>query len=233
MTASAVDIIRAVVQDQLRGFRTAELGVVTAVYARASASDPNNYECDVRLRNSGLDLTRVPVVTSRVGAAAIPNQNDLVLIQFLHGDAHAAVIAGRLYNDVDRSPEAKPHECVYVCPDPEEAGIRRLYVQFPKGHTLTLDDDQLVLAMGATTITIGHDGDVVVQSNGKLTLTAKGDASLETKGSLTLRAQGDVTVEGQSATVKGTAGATLDGGSAATVKGATIKIAGKTDFVPA
>jgi hypothetical protein len=229
----AITLLQAIVRNELQGFKTAELGVVSAVYSHESASDKNNYQCDVKLRNSGLELKRVAVATQRIGSAAIPNKNDLVLVHFLHGDIHSAVITGRLYNDSDRPPEAKVHEFVYISPDSEESGVRRIYLEFPKGNKLLLDDDKLVLEMGKTKITINNDGDVQLDSNAKLTISAKGDTEIKTQGNLTLDATGDVSVGGNNVSVKGKTGATLDGSASTTVKGVTIKLAGKTDFAPA
>jgi phage baseplate assembly protein gpV len=230
----AVGIIRAIVRDQLRSLRTAELGTVTAVYPHEGESDLNNYECDVKLRDSGLELKRVAVGTSRVGFAAIPNQDDLVLLHFINGDVHDAVITARLYNDTDRQPRAAARECVYISPDQPESGVRRLYLELPNGNKLLLDDDKLVLEMGQTKLTVNHDGDLVIDSNAKLTVTTQGDASLEAHGNIELKTtSGSVTIEGSSVTVRGTSGATLDGGPSTTVRGGTISIAGKTDFSPA
>lgn len=229
----AITLIEAVIRDQLRSFKTAELGVVTNVYSHESSSDKNNYECDVKLRNSGLELKRVGVATQRVGSVAIPNQNDLVLVQFLHGDIHSAIITGRLYNDSDRPPEAKPHEFVYVSPDSAEQGIRRVYLELPKGNKLLVDDDKLVLEMGKTKLTINNDGDVQLDANGKLTISAKGDAEIKTQGSLKLDAGGDVSVGGSNVSIKAQMGATVEGSATATVKGMSVKVAGKIDFSPA
>ncbi len=165
MSTDFIDVIQAVIRDQLRAFRTAELGVVTQVYSHAAASDKNNYECDVRLRDSGLELKRVAVCTQRVGSVAIPNVDDLVLVQYLNGDMHAAVITGRFHNDMDRSPQAKDREWVYISPDKAESGVRRLYLEFPNDNTLLIDDDKLKLEMGKTTLTINHDGSVELKSN--------------------------------------------------------------------
>jgi uncharacterized protein involved in type VI secretion and phage assembly len=233
MSTDTVSLIQAVVRDQLRGFQTAELGLVTQVYSHESSADKNNYECDVRLRDSGLALKRVPVCTQRTGAVAIPNQDDMVLVQFLHGDIHSAVITGRLYNDVARPPEAKPHEFVYVCPDAEEQGIRRIYLELPKGNKLLVEDGKLVLEMGKTQLTVNNDGDVVLKSNAKLTIETKGDAAVKVTGNLDLDASGDVNLAGTNVSVKAKANATLEGSAGATVKGATITLAGKTDFSPA
>jgi phage baseplate assembly protein gpV len=228
--SDVVDLIQAIIRDQLRAFRTAELGVVVAVYPHRSASDKHNYACDVRLRDSGLELKRVPVTTDRIGAAAIPNPEDLVLVQFLNGDIHAAVITGRLYNDQDRPPEAKEHEWVYVCPDDAESGVRRLHLAFPNGNTLTLDDDKLTLEMGRTTLTINNNGDVALASDAKLTIDTKGDTTIKAKGNLELNATGDIKMEGMNVAIKGKTNASMEGTAGATVKGATVKVAGQIDF---
>ena len=198
MMTDTVTLIQAIIRDQLRGFKTAELGVVTAVYSHESGSDRNNYECDVRLRDSGLELKRVAVCTQRVGAAAIPNPDDLVLVQFLHGDIHAGLIVGRVYNDKDRPPEARPREFVYVSPDAAESGIRRLYLEFPNGNKLLLDDDKLLLEMGMTKLTVKHDGEVEVNSNDQnITLT---DQSGSNAVKISVQ-EGKIKVQGQTKVV--------------------------------
>ena len=229
----AVGLIQAVVRDQLRGFRTAELAVVTAVHSHASASDLNNHECDVRLRDSGAELRRVAVATGRMGAALLPAVDDLVLVQFLHGDVHSAVVTGCLYNDTDRPPTATAREAVYVSPHAAEQGVRRLYVELPNGNKLTLTDDEVKLEMGSTTLTIANGGDVSVASSAKVTITSSGDASVESRGALALKATGDVSIEGMNVTVKAQVAASLEGGATSTVKGPMVKLAGKTDFAPA
>ena len=198
MSTDVVDLIQAVIRDQLRALRTAELGVVTQVYSHAASSDKNNYECDVQLRDSGLELKRVPLCTQRVGSVAIPNVDDLVLVQYLNGDIHSAVISGRFYSDKDRSPEAKDREWVYISPDRPESGIRRLYLEFPNGNKLLIDDDKLKLEMGKTTLTINHDGSVELISNNQ-TITLK-----DQNGSNTIEidpGQGQIKVTGQTKVV--------------------------------
>jgi phage baseplate assembly protein gpV len=201
MTATdVIDVVQAVVREELRGFKTAELGVVTATYPHAAAGDTNNCECDVRLRNSGLELKRLPVATQRIGAVAIPNVGDLVLVQFLNGDVHAGVITARLFNDQDRAPEADDQELVYVSPDAPEAGKRRLSLEWPNANKLVVDDDKLVLEMGRTTLTINHDGEAVLDSGSQdITLTDHSGANLLTiagsGGRVTVKAQTKVVVD--------------------------------------
>jgi hypothetical protein len=200
MTMDAVGLIQAVIRDQLRAFKTAELGEVTAVYSHESSSDNNNYECDVQLRDSGLELKRVAVGTQRVGSVAIPNTGDLVLVQYLNGDIHSAIISGRLYNDQDRPPEAKTGEFVYVSPDDPAQGIRRMYLEFPNGNKLTLDDDKLLLEMGQSKVTVNHDGDIEVNSGSSdITLTDQNGSNLVKiqvqQGQVSITGQTQVTVD--------------------------------------
>jgi hypothetical protein len=226
----AVGVIQSVVRDQLRAFRTAELGVVTRVQPHASSADRNNYSCDVRLRDSGLELKKVPVCVGRIGVAAMPNVDDLVLVQFLNGDIHAAVVAARLYNDQDRPPEAGERECVYVSPDDPESGVRRMYLELPNGNKLTWDDDKLLLELGQTTVTINHDGDVEVSSSARLRIQTNGDTSVKADGALDLNATGDVTIQGMNVSITAQASASLEGSASATLKGPMVTVAGQIDF---
>lgn len=200
MTNDLVTLIEAIIRDQMHSHKTAELGIVTKVYSHEKCSDKNNYECDVRLRDSGLELKKIPVLTQRIGAVAIPNINDMVFLQYLNGDIHSAVISGRVYNDQDRPPEAKPHEFVYISPDKEESGIRRIYIEFPNGNKLLLDDDKLVLEMGKTKVSINNDGEIELKSNNKkITLTDQsGNNMIEIKpqqGNIKVQSQTKVVVE--------------------------------------
>lgn len=197
MTADLVSIIRAIVDDRLRGLRSAELATVTEIHPHAADGDMNNAECDVRLRDSGLVLKRVPVATQRVGAAAIPALDDLVLVQFLNFDLGAPVITARLYNDKDRPPVGKGAEFVYVSPDAASGDVRRLHLEFPNGNTVTLRDDGVTLAMGTTTLSVKHDGDVKVDAGRReITLVAGSNSvTLSSSGAVKVAAQTRVTVD--------------------------------------
>ena len=238
--ADLVGIVAAVVRDQLARLRVAEVGVVTEVFPHASGGDKHNYECTVRLRDTGLELQRVPVATPRIGMAAIPDVDDLVLLSFVGGSIHGAVVTARLYNDVDRPPEAKAREWVYVSPHDTESGIRRLLLQLPNGNTVCLDDDKLEIQAGQTTVTVNNGGDVEVDSNadvvvkcaGNTEVNSQGDISLEAGGNVSVKAGADVKVEGLTLSLKGQTSTQVEGQASTTVKGATISVAGVTSFSP-
>ena len=67
-----VDIIRAIVRDEMARRRSPELGLVTAVQSRDSDGSDNNHQVNVRLRASGVELQRVPVAAARLGLSLLP-----------------------------------------------------------------------------------------------------------------------------------------------------------------
>ena len=225
-----IETIQAIVRDELRHLYLAELGVVTELHAHESGSDKNNYACTVRLRDSGLVLSHVPIATARIGLCALPNVDDLVLVQFLGGDPNAPVVTARLYNESARPPVAKAGEWVYESPDDEASGVRRAFLKLPNGATLTWDDDALQLETGATRLTIEHDGAVTLESADKVTVKSAGDTVVEAQGALTLKAGGDMALEGMNVAIKAQINAQVEGQAAATLKGVNVSIKGITAF---
>ena len=239
-TPDIVELLRTVVRAELARLFVLEVGVVTRTQPHASGGDKQNYACDVQLRDTGLELKAVPVATQRIGHAAIPNVGDLVLVAFVRGDVHGAVIIGRLYNDADRAPVAKDQEWVYVCPDAAKSGVRRAHFEFPNGNKATLDDDQLVLELGATKLTVKNGGDVELASAAKVTITASGDMTLKADGNLALEAGGslglkasmDAKLEGLSVAIKAQTSADVKGSAAASLKAPLVTVGGSVSFSP-
>lgn len=220
-----VDIIRAIVRDEMARRRAPELGLVTAVWSREADSSDNNHQVNVRLRASGLELQRVPVAAARLGLSLLPQVDDQVLVVFANDDLQAPVVVGSVYDDQRQPPVGKPEELVYMPTDPDDSAVRRLHIELANGCALTLHDDHLTLKMGGTELTVNQDGDVQVQSAGKITLKGDADISLEASGNLTLKAQGSVKVS---------AGTSLDleGSAAAKLKAPAITLAGNTQLSP-
>ena len=194
-----VSVIRSIVREELKSHRTLELGTVTKLYSHESENDKNNYACNVKLKDSDLELQNVGISTQRIGAVAIPNENDLILVQFINGDVNNAVVIGRVYNDVDSSPLAKPHEFVYISPDAKESGIRRIYLEFPENNKFLLNDEEISLEAGTTKIKFNHDGDIEIDSNSKLNTKTKDELSFEAgKTKIILKHDGDIEINSNS-----------------------------------
>lgn len=209
MSADAYQELRRIVREELKSLRLAELAVVQEIHPHASAGDADNYACTVRMRDTPLVLARVPVVTSRKGFASVPDVGDLVLVQFVQGDANAPLITGSLYNDEDRPPENDEGDVVMRLPFDAAEGegmALRVNAVSEAGVTLALgsslkvelkDDDPVVLidvGDGSATLTIDSDGTVSIKS-GKALVLEGGDITL--KGTtIKAEAEGEMTLKG-------------------------------------
>jgi hypothetical protein len=218
--------LRAIVRDELARLRLPELGVVTRSYARKDDSNDGNHQVNVKLCASGVELQRVPIVVSRAGWSTLPNEGDLLLVDFVGGSLNAPVAVGSLYSDHAHPPVAKAHEVVYLAPDDDDSAVRRMHFELANGNTFTIKDDTLEVVMGGTTVTLNKDGDIEIKSAGKVSINADGDFEVSASGNVTVTAQGDLSL-------KGTSSATLEGAAQATVKGPQVTLAGITQFNPA
>jgi phage baseplate assembly protein gpV len=220
-----VEILRALVRDELARRAAPQLGTVTSLFAHESGSSDGNHQVNVKLRDSGVELQRVPVTVSRLGLSMLPRVDDLVLVVFVGGDVNAPVVVGSLYDEALQPPEAKAEEVVYQPTDAEDSALRRLHVELVNGSVVTLDDEKLTVQLGGTTLVIHKDGDVVIEGAGKLEIKTDGDITIEAGGNLELKAQANVTV-------KAGAQLALEGGAAAQLKGPAVTLAGNTSFSP-
>jgi len=235
-----VSVIRSIVREELRSYRTLELGIVTKLFSHESGSDKNNYACSVKLKDSDIELQNVGIATQRIGAVAIPNKDDLVLVQFINGDVNNAVVVGRVYNDADRPPEAKPHEFVYISPDSKESGIRRIFLEFPNDNKFLLNDDEITLEAGTTKIKFNHSADIEIDSNSKLLIKTKSDVSidsmgnisLESKGNIDIKALGNLSLDATNIAIKAKASNSLEAGAMAKIKGSVVTVGGNITFSP-
>lgn len=209
MNVAAFADIRHIVREELRALRFADLAIVQEIHPHAGAADDDNYACTVRLRDTGLVLARVPVATARKGFASIPDVGDLVLVQFIGGEANAPVITGSLYNDEDRPPANKEGEVVLTLPVDagDGEGVQmKIASASERSATLTLggslrialkDDDPAVeidVGDGSATLKIESDGTLTIASTRAIKIEG-GEISL--KGtSIKAEADGEITLKG-------------------------------------
>lgn len=203
MSATLFDTIRRIVREEMASLPTAELGIVEQLHPHAAASDRDNYACTVRLRDSGLVLSRVPVATPRIGSVAIPAEGELVLVQFLGGSLNAPVITGRLYNEEDRPPVSDDGVAVLHLPlaagddeavhaELKSGDERSLTFQLGKGLKVTLRDDDPAVEIEID----GGKAKLAIAIDGSVTLETKGDVALDGKGKLELKAN-EISIEAQ------------------------------------
>lgn len=235
-----VEVIRKIVEAEIRKIHVAELGVVTSIFPHASDSDKDNYECNVKLKNTGLELQKVPVATQHIGLAHIPKVDEMVLVTFLNGDINAPILIGRMYTAEDRPPANDGEEIIYIPPYSENADLRRIHMKLPSGIILSLTDDILNVEAGKTTLKINRDGDIEVESNEKVSITASGEMiftadkiTIESKQDMNIKAGTNATIKGESGVkmessatleIKASATANIEASAPLTLKGAMVNI---------
>jgi len=243
--STIINTIQRIIRHELRRLRITELGVVEAVYPHRSTDDNDNYGCDVRLKNSGLLLKRVPVATGHIGTAAIPNEGDLVLLAFDKGDINQPIVIGRLYNDEDRPPLNRPDELIFRLPlaeaddksiqaairnHPEESPPREIRIEMAPKITVHITDGTITATAGKTEMKLdqpdGSGGTVtVVSGRTRITLNQDGDVTVEAAGAMTFKATRDLSLEAQKIRIKSQMETTLEAGTRASLKaslGATV-----------
>ena len=237
---SIVESIKGIAEQELKKLHLPQLGIVTSVFPHSSASDKDNYECNVRLKNTDLELRKVPIATQCIGLVDIPRVGDLVLLAFLNGDINAPIVIGRLYNDEDRPPLNKAEEVVYIPTYAKNSKVRRVYLEFPGGVIFRITDDEVDVNVGQTKVIIQRDGDVIIESKTNINVKAEGDASLKSKGNMTISASSikiesdkdlnmksgtDLKVEsGAAAQITSSADMKVEASAQMKIKGATVNI---------
>ena len=245
MSSSIVGTIREMINQEMKRIRVAEMGLVEAVYPHRDGGDQDNYGCDVRLKNSGLLLKRVPLTTGHIGTAAIPNLGDLVLLTFHKGDINQPLIIGRLYNDEDRPPLNDSNEVIFRLPLAEsdektvKAAIRNksennpareILVEMAPKITLQINDGTVHAVAGKSEMRLDQtreSGGTVTAMAGrtKITMNQDGDISIEAAGSMTLKAQKDLNLEALNINIKSNLKTQIEAGTQAGLKakiGATL-----------
>ncbi|MEJ2199619.1 MAG: phage baseplate assembly protein V [Desulfuromonadaceae bacterium] len=191
------DTLRKMIRQELASQRFAELALVQEVFP----ADPDNYACDLALRDSSLVLKQVPLLTPRKGLAAVPDVGDLVLVQFVGGDLNRPVIIGTLYNDEDRPPQNAAGQLVINLPSQSdadsalhlelnEADPMSLKLNIGSALELTLQDDDPVVKLdvgGNATLSIDRGGAVTLEGKGELAIKGSGNVKIEAGGELNLK----------------------------------------------
>jgi phage gp45-like len=187
-----VEVMRGVARAELATRRGSRLAVVTATHPHTDDGDENNYEVDVRLKHEPLDLTRVPIVVAYLGFAASPKVGDLVLVEFLGGDAAQPIIVGCLYHSAERPPLYDDGEIVLAQRRPDGGGNELRF---------TKDGAVQVKVGDKITLTLAEDGITLSAPDVPVKIECQ---ELDVKGKTTV--QGELVVkndDGQSTTISG------------------------------
>jgi uncharacterized protein involved in type VI secretion and phage assembly len=235
-----VETMRGIAKIEVDKLQMPTLGIVTSIFPHANANDKDNYECNVRLKSTDIELRKVPFATQCIGLAGIPRVGDLVILVFVNGDINAPIAVGRLYNAEDRPPINNSEEIVYVPPYKANTKARRVYLEFPQGMIFKITDDQVDIKAGDTKLLIRRNGDVLIESKANVSVVADGDATLKAKGNLAISAdtvkiesKQDMDLKSGNALklnsaadtqIKGSAAISVEANAALKIKGATVNI---------
>ena len=228
MSSNIVEVIRNIAQMEIKKIHTMELGIVTSVFPHASDSDKDNYECNIRLKDKGVELRKVPVATQQIGFVNILHTGDLVLVSFIGGNINSPIIVGRLYNEIDRPPTSEQEEIVYKPPYTKDTNLRRLNIVLPEGTVnVEFHDDMISVIVGKSSITATDTGEIQIKSEGvqqKISIIADGDVSIEAQN-ISIKSRMETTIEsGTGMAIKSDALANIESTGPMTLKGAIINI---------
>jgi hypothetical protein len=228
MSSNIVEVIRNIAQMEIKKIHTMELGIVTSVFPHASDSDKDNYECNIRLKDKGVELRKVPVATQQIGFVNILHTGDLVLVSFIGGNINSPIIVGRLYNEIDRPPTSEQEEIVYKPPYTKDTSLRRLNIVLPEGTVnVEFHDDMISVIVGKSSITATDTGEIQIKSEGvqqKISIIADGDVSIEAQN-ISIKSRMETTIEsGTGMAIKSDALANIESTGPMTLKGAIINI---------
>ena len=187
-----------------------ELGRVVAVVDGGDPDLPQSV--DLRLKDSGLDLSKVPLATGGSGMGLLPRIGDTVLVLFPRGDPASAVAIGQVYTDLRRPPRFDKDEAVWFFPgdmpdDADKAIELRLSVKDGRkvrialggsqDTSLTLTDGKIEMASGKVAMTFSEsDSKLSVEvGDNRMTLVNGTGITIEAGNKLTLKAR-EISIEG-------------------------------------
>ncbi len=243
--STIINTIQEIIRQEMRRLRVADMGLVEEVYPHSADDNNDNYGCDVRLKNSGLLLKRVPLTIGHIGTAAIPNKGDLVLLAFDKGDVNQPIIIGRLYNEKQRPPLNNPDEVIFRLPlaaaddktikaairnHQSDSPPREIIFEMPPKITVRVTDGTVRATAGKTEMKLdqpgGSGGTVTIFAGStKITMNQDGDVTVEAAADMSLEAKGDLSIKALNVKIEGQQNTDIKAGMQATLKanmGATV-----------
>ncbi|MGA8844186.1 MAG: hypothetical protein WB511_11440 [Nitrososphaeraceae archaeon] len=226
--SNIVEVIRNIARMEVKKVHTTELGVVTSVFPHSDDTDKDNYECNVKLKDKGVELRKVPVATQQIGFANILHTGDLVLVSFIDGSINSPVIVGRLYNEKDRPPTSKQEESVYKPAYKKDTSLKRLNIILPEGTVnLEFRDDMMSVHVGKSSFSATETGEIEIKSEGmdkKISIIADGDLTIEAQN-ISIKSKMQTSIEsGTGMALKSDGIANIESTGPATIKGAIVNI---------
>ena len=155
------------------------IGRVTAVRTHTDTSDTSNHEVDVAVPPGDpvQEFRTVPILQPTGASVALPQEGDLVRVNFLDGDGDRPIVDGVVYADADRdrAPLA----------DAGDVRVSRgdLYAELAgDGSVARLAKKPGDLDTPTATVSIDAQGAVTIKTDGDITVSAGGDVVIDEGG---------------------------------------------------
>jgi phage protein D/phage baseplate assembly protein gpV len=151
------------------------------------------------------------------GLYFLPEVGDEVLVAFEHGDVHAPIVVGSLWNGKNPVPEKNSK---LVAGD---GTVSRRIIRSRTGHMVILDDSDS--SPGITIVDKTGSNKLVIDSkNNAMKIEIGGNLDIQIKGKITIKGN-QLQIEGQTtAEIKSGTGMKIDGGAKLDVKGGIINL---------
>jgi len=214
MSSALFDSISRIARHEAEARATA--GVAVVVDTHLSSGAANDHAVSVKMRDTGIVFSKVPIAVGVLGLAAMPEPGDLVVVAFMEGDYQAPVVVGRLYRPDKNPPAHSEDDLVINFPAGDDNPATNLVmsrsaeasIQLKLGDELTLD-----LLPDTATITIGAMKlEITGKSGGRAEIAAGGSTIvMKQDGDVKISSQTKLVIEGNEVEIKGQAKVTIKG----------------------
>lgn len=207
MSLELFESITRIARHEANSRATAGIGIVVELFP-AGDSEPD-YAVSVKMRDTGLVLPRVPIITGATGFAAIPSVDDVVAVVFMDGDFNAPVVVGQLYTPSKEPPKHDDDSIVLRLPAGSDEPELNIEIKRAKPScTLTLSENvSLEVLKDSVAVKVGDMNLVLTTAGGgraeigaggsNIVMKKDGDIAITAKTKLTIEAQ-EIEISGQS-----------------------------------
>ncbi|WP_134681107.1 hypothetical protein [Paracoccus ravus] len=217
MNDQLFDAVARIARHEAEARDIAAFGIVQEVHR--SLMGASDLAVDLRLRDRGIVLPRVPVAVGALGVAATPTVGDLALVLFAEGDVHAGVVVGFLHHPGLPAPQLSDEQIAISLPPGSLAptvsalldyAAPALTLKIGDKTEVTIEDGAVRIVSGGASIAIDAGGseEIKIDTGGaSFLMTAGGELTVEASQKLTLKAsqieiKADATVKISGATVE-------------------------------
>jgi len=219
MSAALFESIARIAKHEAQNQASTSVGVVVDTHSSSGAD--NDYALNIKMRDTGLVLSQVPIAVGVLGFVAMPEPGDLVVVVFTEGDFNSPIVVGKLYHPGKNPPDHQADNLIMSFPAGEaepstllniargsEANIN---LSMGENFTLSLQPETATLTLGEMKL------EITTKSGGRAELAAGGSTIvMKQDGDISISSKGTLLLEGNEVEIKGQ--------SKVTVQGAEIKL---------